>query len=346
MKLKKKIIGIIVAIFIIGISLYIFLPTNDYMKMTFSEKLNHGYSSSILINGDSIGGSVADGEWCTMLANLIKEETDGSVSVNNISKPGNTSFAGIVSWELMNDTERNLSDLVILCYGQNDVEDDSFIINYEALIRNTIAENPNAEIIAILESSQKKYTNKIKSIIKLCNYYDIPYVDTLKAFDESGYSYEELSDDGIHPNSIGKEIYANAVYDVIENKFLKKQNFWDFKGERPKNRKALNPESEKYSTCYYVSAEQMSRSGNEFSTTISNCSIIGLDMIYIDGDHNIQIFVPNDNRGYDVGYSWDYDFEQRHIYSVLSGDYKEGEIKISFKEEKTAEKFLGLVYFK
>lgn len=32
------------------------------------------------------------------------------------------------------------------------------------------------------------------------------------------------------------------------------------------------------------------------------------------------------------------------INSVLTGDYKEGEIKISFEGQETAKKFLGLVY--
>ena len=234
---RRIIIGIVISIYVILLGAIFLLPPNDYMKQTFSEKINAGYTANITINGDSIGGEVKPGEWCALLEEQIESQTNNPIKISNISKPGNSSFAGIASWEMLEPTERALSDLVILCYGQNDADDESFSVNYEALIRNTIAGNPNAEIITILESSQRDYTNKINTIIELCNYYKIPYVDTIKVFNESGYSYEELSDDGIHPNAKGKEIYADAIFKVIEDELLTKKNILDFKGERPANKK-------------------------------------------------------------------------------------------------------------
>ena len=80
------------------------LPSNDYMKQTFSEKIKSGHSPKITINGDSIGGCYSSGEWCTLLENQIETSTNQSIEVTNISKPGNSSFAGIVSWEMMEPT--------------------------------------------------------------------------------------------------------------------------------------------------------------------------------------------------------------------------------------------------
>lgn len=326
------------------IGFLLLLPSNDYMKQTFSEKINAGYSPNITVNGDSIGGWVEQGEWCTLLEEQIESEINKSIEVTNISKPGNSTFAGIVSWEMMETTERALSDLVILCYGQNDVDDASFAINYESLIRNTIAGNPNAEIIAVLESSQRDYTNKINTIIELCDYYKIPYVDTIRAFNESGYAYEELSDDGIHPNAKGKEIYADAIYEVIQSKLLTKQHILDFKGERPANKKAKNPEADQYLEGQYIPVEHMKVKANTITANIPQCKIIGFDRVFFDGKHNITFEAGGEC--FDVSYKWDYGFEQRHIDRLVTGNFKEGEGIIIFEDLETLEKFNGLVCFK
>lgn len=320
------------------------VPTKDYMKQTFSEKINAGYNPNIIINGDSIGGKVESGEWCTILADRIERETNKSIDVTNISKPGNSSFAGIVSWEMMQPTERMLSDLVILCYGQNDIDDDSFAINYEALIRNTIVGNPNAEIIAVLESSQRDYTNKINTIIELCDYYKIPYVDTIKAFNDSGYSYEELSDDGIHPNAKGKQIYADAIFEVVQSKLLTKHNILDFKGERPAKKKAKNPEANQYLECQYISTDNMNIKENTITVSIPKCKIIGFDRVFFDGKHIITFEVGGES--YDVGYSWNYGFEQQHIDKLVCGDFDKGEATIVFEDLRALDKFNGLICFK
>lgn len=328
----------------LGIGVVTLSPTKDYMKQTFSEKISAGHNPNIVINGDSIGGWVNSGEWCTLLEEKIEISTNQSIGIINISKPGNSSFAGIVSWEMLEPTERTMSDLVILCYGQNDADDSSFAINYEALIRNTIAGNPNAEIIAILESSQRDYTNKINTIIELCDYYKIPYVDTIKAFNESGYSYEELSDDGIHPNAKGKEIYADAIYKVVQSELLTKKHILDFKGERPANKKAKNSETDQYLEGQYIPVDRMEVKGNTVTVNLPACKIIGFDRVLVDGDHVITF--ETNGESFDIGYSWGYGFEQQHIDRVLSGNFPAGKSIITFEDAKTLENFNGLICFK
>ena len=48
---------------------------------------------------------------------------------------------------------------------------------------------------------------------------------------------------------------------------------------------------------------------------------------------------------YDVGYSWNYGFNQRHLYPVLFGKYEAGKIKISFEDVNMIDTFYGLIYF-
>ena len=311
--------------------------------MSFSEKIKAGYSTHIVINGDSIGGSTDAGEWSVLLKEKLHKAYNANVDLYNISKPGNSTFAGIVSWKMLDHSQQLFSDLVILCYGQNDPDDDNFKINYEALIRNTIKDNPNAEIIAILESSQREYTPKINAIIDLCEYYNIPYVDTIEAFHESGYSYEELTSDGIHPNSLGKEIYANAIYNVISEKLIKKQHLFDFKGERPSNKPAQNSDSQKYENCHYISIDKMTVKGNKIYVNIPKCSNIGIDIIYTKGTHKIALKI--NNTKYDIGYSWDYEFSQRHIDSILEGSFNAEKATIEVSSDLDLNNINGLICF-
>lgn len=329
---------------LIGLIFLLFSPTNDYMKQSFSEKINAGHNPNIIINGDSIGGSIDQGEWCTLLEERLENETNKSIDLTNISKPGNSSFAGIVSWEMLEPADRIMSDLIILCYGQNDADDASFAVNYEALIRNTIAGNPNAEIVTILESSQRDYTNKINTIIELCDYYKIPYVDTIKAFNESGYTYEELSDDGVHPNAKGKEIYADAIYKVIQSELLTKKHVLDFKGERPARKKAKNSEVSQYLEGRYIPVDHMEVNGNVITVNLPECKIIGFDRVFFDGKHGITFEVGGES--FDLSYDWNYGFEQRHIDKVLVGNYDEGKATIIFEDAETLKKFNGMVCFK
>lgn len=344
---RKKLDYILILIIIISLFLLTgatsLFPSKDYMKMTFSEKVSRGYSANILINGDSIGGGTEDGEWGTLLKEKLEDNFESSINVQNISKPGNSSFAGIVSWEMLGKSQQVFSDLVILCYGQNDPDDASFAVNYEALIRNTIEGNPNAEILVILESSQRDYTNKIKTIMDLCDHYHIPYVDMIEAFNVSGYTYQQLSDDGIHPNELGKEVYANAIYNTIHDKLLTKQSFWDFKGERPKQRQAMNPESEKYKSCQYIPLKNMTTNNGCVTIQIPQCKILGLDVLFEPGNHTILLSLSN--KEYDATYSWPYNFSQRHIYEVLEGDFEQGILEINFDSLEEAGNLVGVVCF-
>lgn len=346
MRYYRRIIWLVgLLIVAILVCLMLLLPTRDYMKMSFSEKIYSGHGAHIVVNGDSIGGTVGQGEWCSLLKEKIESKSNKSIEITNISKPGNNSFAGIVSWEMLDYTEKALSDLVILCYGQNDVDDETFAINYEALIRNTIKRNPNAEIIAILESSQRDYTNKINTILELCDYYRIPYVDTIKAFKESGYSYEELSDDGIHPNAKGKEIYADAIYKVIQSELLTKKHILDFKGERPANKKAKNPETIEYTNFKYFSADTLDVDQNTISLEVPKSSMIGLDIEFVKGEHGIVLTSDIDEEKHYVGYIWDNENSQRHIYMIYNAEDEATKFKFVFSEKNDIQNLYGVACF-
>ena len=189
------------------------------LRLNAYQKLACGVDINLLIVGDSIGAL----PWTVDLSEWIKENYQVNCRMKNISLGGNDSYAGIVSEILLEDGTDY--DLIVVCYGQNDSEE-FFAIDYEALIRKTIADNPGCCIISVLESSQRQYTAKMRDIFRMAEYYRIEIADTIKAFEDSGYAYERLTDDGVHPNELGQTIYLDTVSEIIacrvEEEYIRK----------------------------------------------------------------------------------------------------------------------------
>lgn len=339
MKRKKRVV-IIVAIFSILIILLILLFSNrNYDRKTFKDKVNAGETTSILIVGDSIGGGMEETDWCMLVANQLKEEGI-DVNVDNVSLGGNTVFAG---YSQLAEYEKNV-DIIIFCFGQNDADNEDFPIIYENMIRLAKKKYPYAEEIAILESSQKGYTNKINKIINLCNYYDIPYVDMIEEFNDSIISYDNLTSDGVHPNDEGKQIYAQAIMDVINNQFLKKNSpFFFFNLEKKDVLPDPIHEITSKATHYkYISKDMMRASNLTLSVNIDEAySFVGADAMFISGEHEI-VGQMSDGVKFYVSYTWDYE-PQHHIYKGSNSEIIQGNITLTFDSQDTLDNFYGLI---
>lgn len=175
-----------------------------YMAMACGRNIN------ILVVGDSISAL----DWPQQLAEWISYNYGIQCVVKNISMGGNSSYAGYVRTNILNDPFDY--DLVILCFGQND-EEENFSLYYESVIRSLLKKGKST-IISVLESSQRGYTEKISEIMELADYYGIAVADTIHAFETSELSYESLAPDGVHPGEKGQEIYLNVFTDLIEKK--------------------------------------------------------------------------------------------------------------------------------
>lgn len=297
----------------------------DYSKMTFYDKIKNKYSVNMLIVGDSIGAGMQQTDWSMLVASHVKDEYSSNVNISNVSLGGNNTFAGYSQLNSISASDNRVYDLIILCYGENDLDDTNFPIRYEALIRTAIKKYPNAQIIAILESSQREYTNKINKIIDLCQYYDIPCVDAIAAFKESGYEYSRLSDDGIHPNELGKSVYADAIMQVLKNEVLNKRHIQKY----PKFMKYDSCTS--YSNYCYIPLEKMKKQGNTYSFYVpNNFEVIGIDRVMSRGSHSIQIMTTE--KSYDKSYTWDNENSQRHIDEISREKFSSGKILLTLDD--------------
>ena len=306
---------------------------------SFYQKLADGFDANILIVGDSIGegaGTETDGQqWFKQLQAYLQNVNKGKVSVTNVSMGGNTSYAGYVRTMALNDDVDY--DLAIVCYGQND-RTDGFSTNYESIIQAIRTKYPDCSIISILESSQREYTEKMTTIQSICEHYSIPIADTIAAFNNSGKAYEDLSDDGVHPNDAGQEIYFETVKAVIDDNVVASTG-------KMKDTDVINADVHKFDNFVWYDAssdfEQVDDTTFTISTSVSG--ILGIDYTYESGDNKADIYVDGELFESPT-VTFDYDFSQRHILVVSDDCTVKNEIKVVFNTKEQADGFKGMCF--
>lgn len=186
-------------------------------NLDFYQKLKNNKAINMLVIGDSI--SESDGvdfnhSWSTKLYKWLESQYNVKVKVKALTHPGGGVLNGLSEYS------HNIAsgyDLIIICYGQNDktMSAEARPILYEALIRRALKNNPEAEVIPVIESSFQNYEiipNELKS---LSNYYNLAYVDVRINFKESGIDYHKLAPDGIHGSEDGYNLYFKAISNLI-----------------------------------------------------------------------------------------------------------------------------------
>lgn len=307
----------------------------------FYEKLLKGEAVNILIDGDSIGdgaGASDDSKkWESLLKADIEKEYGSPCSITNISMGGNGSYAGYVRGMLLDENED--FDLIILCYGQND--DHSVIAcDYEVMLRSLIKRYPGSGFISILESSQKKYTAKIKTIQEIAAHYGTDTADTIAAFNNSGIPYEELTVDKKHPNDRGYELYAETVMDTI------RMNTGKIPDYPPSDVQCLCDEVINYNNFRYYDVSEFVKADDQsyiLSLSDNTTAIIGIYREQIPGKGTISI-ITDDIEQRDYTAEWPYDFTQDEIMRLDDNmiDIK-GSLTLKFSSNELAGGFKGLI---
>ena len=306
---------------------------------SFYQKLADGFDANILIVGDSIGegaGTETDGQqWFKQLQAYLQNVNKGKVSVTNVSMGGNTSYAGYVRTMALKDDVNY--DLAIICYGQND-RTDGFSTNYESIIRAIRSKYPDCSIISILESSQREYTEKMMAIQSICEHYGIPVADTIDAFNNSGKAYEDLSNDGVHPNGAGQEIYYETVKAVIDDNVAASIG-------KMSDTDVISADVHKFDNFIWYDASSDFERVDDTTFTISTSAsgILGIDYIYESGDNKADIYVDGELFESPT-VTFDYDFSQRHILVVSDDCTVKNEIKVVFNTKEQADGFKGMCF--
>lgn len=232
---KKTNIFLLILVYLPPLCLLLFLLANNFLPKTENvySKIAKGQPISILVAGDSIGaGSGASSpefNFANRLKAALQQKYSVTATVVNVSMGDNTTYAPLIRVFKLN--KNHDFDLAIICSGEND-NASTLGPYYEALIRNIKTKYPSAEIISILQSSQKTYTDKIKTIQKIAQHYNIPTADTIIPFTngENG-TYSSLTVDDIHPSNKGYAIYTKVLENLIATNIPKSQASHFLNGE-------------------------------------------------------------------------------------------------------------------
>lgn len=306
---------------------------------SFYQKLSDGFDVNVLVVGDSIGagaGTETDGQqWFKQLQAYLRTVNKASVSVTNVSMGGNTSYAGYVQTMALDDDIDY--DLAVICYGQNDALQ-GLDVYYEAIVQAIKNKYPNCSIISILESSQRDYTSNIITIQSICDHYGIPVADTIVAFNNSGKAYDDLSNDGVHPNDAGQEIYYETVKNVIDENVAASTG-------KMENVDAINADVHKFDNFIWYGADKDFKRVDDttFTLNASASGVFGIDYTFESGDNKADIYVDGELFESPT-VTFDYDFSQRHILVVSDDCTVEKEIKVVFNSKEQADGFQGMCF--
>ena len=265
----------------------------------------------------------------------MKDNYDIDLEITNVSMGGNTSYAGYV--RTMNLDDKVGYDYVVVCYGENDAEED-FSLYYETLLRTIKEKYPSAVIIAILESSQREYTGKMQIIQELCEHYGVYEADTIAAFHNSGYTYEELCDDGTHPNDKGQEVYFSTVAEVLD------QCYQETVSNTLEDIEIMNKNVDEFETYQYYSKADFEKVDDlKYRLVVDDLSgRLGLDYVTVTGNHDIKVYTK-DGMVAQKNIVWDNAFTLRYI-EVLSDDFHaKEEVVLEFSSEEMLENFEGII---
>lgn len=309
---------------------------------SFYQKLSDGFDVNILIIGDSIGANAGASDtmlaWTNLVMLHLQKKYDVNVFLTNISMGGNSSYAGYVrTMALADDIDY---DLAILCYGQNDGIT-NFGMYYESIIRAIRNKYKKCSLMSILESSQKEYTEKMMTIQEIAEYYNILVADTIMPFTEGTHgTYDELTNDGVHPNDAGQKLYAETICEIIDREVASYSEF-DKVELAPIYENVLN-----FDNFMWIDVSQFEKIDNTYIYTISEqiSGILGIDYTFLSGNNICTIKIDREDFA-TLEVTFNYDFSRRYIKTVKNEKIDVNDvIEICFDSEEQAAGFKGICF--
>ena len=302
------------------------------------KKLNSN-QLKVLIIGDSIsegsGASDPSLHWYKSLIPYMKETYGVKLDITNVSMGGTRSYAGYVRLMELGDEED--FDLAIICYGENDLPEE-LSLYYESILYTIRHKYPECKLMTILESSQREYTDKIKTIQSLSEYYGAYVVDVIAAFNNSSRAYEELCNDGTHPNDEGQKVYYEAVRPSMDL-FYSQRESKILQVVEPVNSEVVN-----FDKFIYYSLKDFTKIDDvtyELDTdTLSGT--LGIDYTSVSGENHMLIYADGENIC-DRHIIWDLGFQMWFIEKVVDKCEINSKIRLEFSSREQMENFHGLI---
>ncbi|MGG7178131.1 SGNH/GDSL hydrolase family protein [Clostridium paraputrificum] len=190
-------------------------------ELNFYGKLKNKKPVRVLILGDGLalsqGRNTDNGIWDQGVASFIQSTYGSTVELKSLAQNG---AASAVGYNVVKNNDISNYDFIITCYGQNDnnaaVNIDQFRTNYDSIIKEIKAKNPNGTIVPILPSTLTTDNRYRTTIQAIATEHGLQVADTKTTFINSGIPEGTLSN-GVLPNDKGYQLYTETVGNVIKN---------------------------------------------------------------------------------------------------------------------------------
>ncbi len=312
-------------------------------KDSFYQKLADGFDVNVLVLGDTVattyGTSKDEYSWVNTIELYLEQRYGVDVNVTNLALADSSVYEGYTNLMMHNDEMQY--DLAIICYGEKDGAK-SIDIFYEAIIRAVKAGYPRCSTIAMLEATTAGYVEKMQRVEAIAEHYELPVVDTIEAFTSGEYAeFEELTDDGIHPNDMGHQLYAYILAEAIDAE-VKAYTGYDNSEVEP-----LSEMAEYFETFTWYSVDNFTRDGETYTYTMTGFEfedvMFGIDFWHVAGENSCEIIVDGESLG-TVKESLAEGEEKHQVIPVGILDAVRSEIVIKFATPEQADAFQG-IYF-
>ena len=161
--------------------------------------------------------------------------------------------------------------------------------------------------------------------------------DTIAAFKDSKKSYEELCDDGTHPNDAGQKIYYETVKTVMDDIYSQR----DMPEVRRPN--PVNPEIAGFKNFRYYPAEQFKKT-EEYAYELEMklpTGRLGIDYTTVKGINLITLYA-DEKRICEKEIGWNNDFTLDFIEVMEDTCEVNSKIRIVFSSKEQMEAFHGM----
>ena len=138
---------------------------------------------------------------------------------------GTGSYLGMARFD--NNIIENKPDLLFIEFAindwYNDIPEEQTKQNIEYMINSVYKSNPYADIVFVLITDKNVIGTEfesLKTIKSVAEYYKLPIVDVgqamWKELNGSIDSWNEYYSDGVHPSDAGHKVYADTVFEKME----------------------------------------------------------------------------------------------------------------------------------
>ncbi|MBE5875872.1 MAG: SGNH/GDSL hydrolase family protein [Lachnospiraceae bacterium] len=310
---------------------------------SFYQKLKDGFDVDILVVGDTIatayGATKPEYSWVRTIELYLEQVYQIEVNITNLALADSSAYAGYANLMMLNDEIEY--DLALICYGEKDSAE-SIDVFYEPIIRAVRDGYPKCSMIAMLEATSAGYIEKAQRIQTIAEHYDIPVVDAIEGFSSGEYAeFDELTDDGIHPNDTGHQLYAYLLSEVIDAE-VKAYTGYDSSEVEP-----LSDMAKYFETFAWYSVDNFTRDGETYIYTMTGFELedvlLGIDFGFVAGDNSCEITVDGESLG-SIEKTFAEGEEEHQIMPVGILEAVRSELVIKFATPEQADAFRG-IYF-